>query len=229
MPAPVHERALTLCVDGCLYLAGSLARWIPGNRWRRRQLEGPLRDEIMPKNILMIGPTGVGKTGTYNAHRRHSQPMDASMLTCCSSSSRALSCSRSLTHNRGTTLPPVISPTGGSAIACSSRFQVIADSRCVWWALDCPTSREPLRSAVPQGRGHQVHRGRLPRSRCRSDPARSRRYWHPADQAQDAQEEREAGAFARAHSLIRRAPRAHSRCVNAAAVGVDVDAVGRTR
>ncbi len=32
------------------------------NRWRRLQLEGSMRDEVMPKNILMIGPTGVGKT-----------------------------------------------------------------------------------------------------------------------------------------------------------------------
>ncbi|HRX40834.1 MAG TPA: AAA family ATPase, partial [Parvularculaceae bacterium] len=32
------------------------------NRWRRRQVEGPMREEITPKNILMIGPTGVGKT-----------------------------------------------------------------------------------------------------------------------------------------------------------------------
>ena len=32
------------------------------NRWRRRQVDEPLRDEITPKNILMIGPTGVGKT-----------------------------------------------------------------------------------------------------------------------------------------------------------------------
>ncbi len=32
------------------------------NRWRRMQLEEPLRGEITPKNILMIGPTGVGKT-----------------------------------------------------------------------------------------------------------------------------------------------------------------------
>ena len=32
------------------------------NRWRRQQLTGPLREEVLPKNILMIGPTGCGKT-----------------------------------------------------------------------------------------------------------------------------------------------------------------------
>ncbi|MFT4959404.1 MAG: ATP-dependent HslUV protease ATP-binding subunit HslU [Paracoccaceae bacterium] len=32
------------------------------NRWRRKQLPDDLRDEVYPKNILMIGPTGVGKT-----------------------------------------------------------------------------------------------------------------------------------------------------------------------
>lgn len=32
------------------------------NRWRRQQLDEGLREEVMPKNILMIGPTGVGKT-----------------------------------------------------------------------------------------------------------------------------------------------------------------------
>jgi len=32
------------------------------NRWRRQQLEGDMREEVLPKNILMIGPTGVGKT-----------------------------------------------------------------------------------------------------------------------------------------------------------------------
>ncbi|MDO9524215.1 MAG: ATP-dependent protease ATPase subunit HslU [Gemmobacter sp.] len=32
------------------------------NRWRRRQLDPAIRDEVYPKNILMIGPTGVGKT-----------------------------------------------------------------------------------------------------------------------------------------------------------------------
>ena len=32
------------------------------NRWRRKRLADDLRDEVNPKNILMIGPTGVGKT-----------------------------------------------------------------------------------------------------------------------------------------------------------------------
>jgi len=32
------------------------------NRWRRQELEGEMKEEILPKNILMIGPTGVGKT-----------------------------------------------------------------------------------------------------------------------------------------------------------------------
>ena len=32
------------------------------NRWRRQQLEGDMRQEVAPKNIMMIGPTGVGKT-----------------------------------------------------------------------------------------------------------------------------------------------------------------------
>jgi len=32
------------------------------NRWRRQQVSEDLRNEITPKNILMIGPTGVGKT-----------------------------------------------------------------------------------------------------------------------------------------------------------------------
>ena len=32
------------------------------NRWRRQQIKGALKDEVLPKNILMIGPTGVGKT-----------------------------------------------------------------------------------------------------------------------------------------------------------------------
>src|ERR1700744_4640823 len=32
------------------------------NRWRRQQLPDDLRNEVLPKNILMVGPTGVGKT-----------------------------------------------------------------------------------------------------------------------------------------------------------------------
>ena len=32
------------------------------NRWRRQELPDDLREEVLPKNILMVGPTGVGKT-----------------------------------------------------------------------------------------------------------------------------------------------------------------------
>jgi len=32
------------------------------NRWRRQALKGDMKDEVLPKNILMMGPTGVGKT-----------------------------------------------------------------------------------------------------------------------------------------------------------------------
>ena len=43
------------------------------NRWRRQQLDDELREEVLPKNILMIGPTGVGKTEI-------SRRLDAMML-----------------------------------------------------------------------------------------------------------------------------------------------------
>ena len=39
------------------------------NRWRRMQVDEELRDEITPKNILMMGPTGVGKTELTKALR----------------------------------------------------------------------------------------------------------------------------------------------------------------
>ena len=37
------------------------------NRWRRQALQGEMKNEVLPKNILMIGPTGVGKTETAKA------------------------------------------------------------------------------------------------------------------------------------------------------------------
>ncbi len=43
------------------------------NRWRRRQLSDEMRDEVLPKNILMIGPTGVGKTEIARRLARLSQ------------------------------------------------------------------------------------------------------------------------------------------------------------
>ncbi len=47
------------------------------NRWRRQQVEEPLRHEITPKNILMIGPTGVGKT---EIARRRAKLADAPFI-----------------------------------------------------------------------------------------------------------------------------------------------------
>ena len=35
------------------------------NRWRRQAIEGEMKDEVLPKNILMMGPTGVGKTSFF--------------------------------------------------------------------------------------------------------------------------------------------------------------------
>src|SRR3990172_124998 len=43
------------------------------NRWRRQQVRPELRDEIAPKNIIMIGPTGVGKTEISRRLARLSQ------------------------------------------------------------------------------------------------------------------------------------------------------------
>src|SRR3954468_6622764 len=47
------------------------------NRWRRQQLQGQMREDVVPKNILMIGPTGVGKT---EIARRLAKPANAPFL-----------------------------------------------------------------------------------------------------------------------------------------------------
>ena len=44
------------------------------NRWRRSQLDAEMREEITPKNILMIGPTGVGKTEIARRPARNCRP-----------------------------------------------------------------------------------------------------------------------------------------------------------
>jgi ATP-dependent HslUV protease ATP-binding subunit HslU len=55
----VHELDRHIVGQGAAKKAVAIAL---RNRWRRQQVPDPLRNEITPKNILMIGPTGVGKT-----------------------------------------------------------------------------------------------------------------------------------------------------------------------
>ena len=57
------------------------------NRWRRQLLSDELRDEILPKNILMIGPTGVGKT---EIARRLARLVQAPFVKVEASISRAM-------------------------------------------------------------------------------------------------------------------------------------------
>ena len=70
LPAPKTEAELTpakIVVELDRYIVGQheakrAVAVAMRNRWRRQQVAGDLRDEIAPKNIIMIGPTGVGKT-----------------------------------------------------------------------------------------------------------------------------------------------------------------------
>ena len=72
LPPPTTKRAQDLTPRA---IVEELDRYIVGqkaakravavalrNRWRRQQVPLPMRDEIAPKNIMLIGPTGVGKT-----------------------------------------------------------------------------------------------------------------------------------------------------------------------
>jgi ATP-dependent HslUV protease ATP-binding subunit HslU len=58
-------REIVLELDRCIIGQSDAKKAVASalrNRWRRKQIKGKLKDEIMPKNIIMIGPTGCGKT-----------------------------------------------------------------------------------------------------------------------------------------------------------------------
>ena len=65
MPAPMTPQEIVSELDKHIVGQDAAKRAVAialRNRWRRQQVAEPLRQEITPKNILMIGPTGVGKT-----------------------------------------------------------------------------------------------------------------------------------------------------------------------
>jgi ATP-dependent HslUV protease ATP-binding subunit HslU len=65
MSADMSPRAIVQELDKHIVGQGAAKRAVAialRNRWRRMQVDEPMRQEITPKNILMIGPTGVGKT-----------------------------------------------------------------------------------------------------------------------------------------------------------------------
>ena len=126
------------------------------NRWRRQQLAPELREEVLPKNILMIGPTGVRQD------------------------------------------------------------------------RDLAAPGEAGAGAVRQGRGDQIHRGRLCRPRCRADRARSRRDRDRHDPRAAAQGGRAEGRARRRGARARRAGRLERRRRHPAEVSQDA-ARGRAR
>src|SRR5262249_50675477 len=83
---PCHGRGLVVNQLTPAQIVAELDRYIVGqerakravavalrNRWRRQNLPSELRDEVAPKNIIMIGPTGVGKTEIARRLARLSQ------------------------------------------------------------------------------------------------------------------------------------------------------------
>jgi hypothetical protein len=146
------------------------------NRWRRRKVPSPLKEEVMPKNILMVGPTGCGKTEiarrlaklTSAPFIKVRQPSDA--FPCELSSAERFSAALArVNHN---SLPPTLAPRSRSG-----------------------------RFAGPEaGGGNQIHRGGLLGRRRGADhqgPGGQR----SSSDAQEAQGKDQAGGMTTARIL----------------------------
>src|ERR1700739_2073228 len=95
MPSPYVMTPREIVSELDRYIGGQRAVAIAlRNRWRRQNVAPELRDEIAPKNILMIGPTGVGKTEIARRLARLAQApfvkVEASRYTECGYVARAV-------------------------------------------------------------------------------------------------------------------------------------------
>lgn len=134
------------------------------NRWRRQKIKSPLKEDIVPKNILMIGPTGCGKT---EIARRLAKLADAPFIKV--RSGQAL---RSIIRSSLQAAPPL---RVSSAAPVTQRLP-------------------PRHFRARAGGGHEVHRGRLPRPRRGYDHPRPRRPRNRADAPEAAETDGRNGA-----------------------------------
>jgi ATP-dependent HslUV protease ATP-binding subunit HslU len=133
------------------------------NRWRRQQVPEELRDEIAPKNILMIGPTGVGKTEIARRLARLAQApfikVEASKFTEVGYVGRDV---ESMVRDLAELAVNMIKQEAKERIEVKARAQ--AEERILDLLLPPPATRtgfggeHELDASVQSEAGHAVHR-----------------------------------------------------------------------